>query len=127
MLASVGDRRVRDPRRARAANPKVIEEALLPHPSVVAAAAVGRPDRHAGEVPVAYVVPADPDRINEGELLASAPRTIDERAAQPKRIQPITAIPTKEVGKPFKPALVADAAVEAVREAPGDRARLRAA
>ena len=30
-------------------------------PSVVAAAAVGRPDRHCGKVPVAYVVPEDPD------------------------------------------------------------------
>ncbi len=98
-------------------DPKVIEEALLGHPSVVAAAAVGRPDRHAGEVPVAYVVPADPDRFDEAELMAWAERTIDERAARPKRIRPITAVPTTEVGKYFKPALVADAAVEAVLEA----------
>ncbi len=98
-------------------DPKVIEEALLQHPSVIAAAAVGRPDRHAGEVPVAYVVTADPDRFDEAELLAWAERTIDERAARPKRIRPITAVPTTEVGKYFKPALVADAAVEAVREA----------
>jgi fatty-acyl-CoA synthase len=98
-------------------DPKVIEEALLAHPSVVAAAAVGRPDRHSGEVPVAYVVPADPDTFDEAELLAWAERTIDERAARPKRIRPIPAIPTTEVGKYFKPALVADAAVEAVRAA----------
>ena len=98
-------------------DPKVIEEALLEHPSVVAAAAVGRPDRHAGEVPVAYVVPADPDTFDEAELLAWAELTIDERAARPKLIRPITAIPTTEVGKYFKPALVADAAVDAVREA----------
>jgi fatty-acyl-CoA synthase len=84
---------------------------------VVAAAAVGRPDRHAGEVPVAYVVPADPDRFDEAELLAWAERTIDERAARPKRIRPITAVPTTEVGKYFKPALAADAAVEAVEDA----------
>jgi fatty-acyl-CoA synthase len=98
-------------------DPKVIEEALLRHPSIVAAAAVGRPDRHSGEVPVAYVVPADPDAFDEAELLAWAERTIDERAARPKRIRPMTAIPTTEVGKYFKPALVADAAVEAVRDA----------
>jgi fatty-acyl-CoA synthase len=95
----------------------VIEEALLQHPSVVAAVAVGRPDRHAGEVPVAYVVPADPDRFDEAELIAWGERTIDERAARPKQIRPIPAIPTTEVGKYFKPALVADAAVEAVRDA----------
>jgi fatty-acyl-CoA synthase len=98
-------------------DPKVIEEALLGHPSVVAAAAVGRPDRHAGEVPVAYVVPVDPDRFDEAELLAWAEHTIDERAARPKRIRAIAAIPTTEIGKYFKPALVADAAVEAVEEA----------
>ena len=98
-------------------DPKVIEEALLGHPSVSAAAAVGRPDRHAGEIPIAYVVPADPGGFDEAELLAWAERTIDERAARPKRIHAVSAIPTTEVGKPFKPALVADAAVGAVREA----------
>jgi fatty-acyl-CoA synthase len=98
-------------------DPKVLEEALLEHPSVVAAAAVARPDRHAGEVPVAYVVPADPDGFDEAELMAWAERTIDEPAARPKRIHPMTAIPTTEVGKYFKPALVADAAVRAVTEA----------
>ena len=41
-------------------DPRVIEEALLRHPGVRGAAAVGRPDRHSGEVPVAYVVPAGP-------------------------------------------------------------------
>ena len=41
-------------------DPRVIEDALLAHPAVGAAAAVGRPDRHSGEVPVAYVVPAGP-------------------------------------------------------------------
>ena len=46
------------------------------------------------------------------------PRTaIDEPAARPKRIYPMTAIPVTEVGKPFKPALVADAAVRAITEA----------
>ena len=98
-------------------DPRVIEEALLRHPSVAAAAAVGRPDRHAGEVPVAYVVPANPDLFDEAELMAWAESAIDERAARPKRIHAVGAIPTTEVGKPFKPALVADAAAGAVREA----------
>ena len=34
-------------------DPAVIEDALLAHPTVSAAAAVGRPEGHAGEVPVA--------------------------------------------------------------------------
>ena len=51
------------------------------------------------------------------ELLAWAAIAIDEPAARPKRIYPIAAIPTTAVGKPYKPALVADAAVRAVSEA----------
>jgi len=98
-------------------DPRVIEEALLRHPAVRAAAAVGRSDRHAGEVPVAYVVPAGPGRFDEAELLAWAAAAIGEPAAQPKRIYPVDAIPVTAVGKQFKPALTTDAAVRAVAEA----------
>ena len=98
-------------------DPRVIEDALLRHPGVRAAVAVGRPDRHAGEVPVAYVVPAGPGRFEEAELLAWAATTIDEPAARPKRIYPVTEIPVTAVGKHFKPALIADAAVRAITEA----------
>ena len=98
-------------------DPRVIEDALLAHPAVTAAAAVGRPDRHAGEVPVAYVVPAGPGRFDEAELLAWAVTAIDEPAARPKRIYPMTEIPVTAVGKQFKPALTADAAVRTITEA----------
>ena len=98
-------------------DPRVIEDALLAHPAVRAAAAVGRPDRHSGEVPVAYVVPAGPGTFDETELLAWAGTAIGEAAARPKRIYPVDAIPVTEVGKPFKPALAADAAVRAITEA----------
>jgi fatty-acyl-CoA synthase len=97
-------------------DPKVIEDALLAHPAV-AAAAVGRPDRHSGEVPVAYVVPADAGRFDEADLLAWAADAIDEPAARPKRVYPVDAIPVTEVGKHFKPALAADAAARAITEA----------
>ena len=70
-------------------DPRVIEDGLLAHPAVRAAVAVGRPDRHAGEVPVAYVVPADPGRFDEADLLAWASTAIDEPAARPKHIYPI--------------------------------------
>jgi long-chain acyl-CoA synthetase len=46
--------------------PREIEELLLAHPSVRAAAVVGRPDSDVGELPVAFVVPAgalDPDEV----------------------------------------------------------------
>jgi len=95
-------------------DPKVIEDALLAHPAVRAAAAVGRPDRHSGEVPVAYVVPARSGPFDEAGLLAWAGTAIGEAAARPKRIYPVDAIPLTSVGKPFKPALAADAAVRAI-------------
>jgi fatty-acyl-CoA synthase len=98
-------------------DPRVIEEALLRHPGIRGAVAVGRPDRHSGEVPVAYVVPAGPGRFDEADLLAWAADAIDEPAARPKHIYPIDAIPLTEVGKQFKPALAADAAVRAITEA----------
>lgn len=101
-------------------DPRIIEDALLRHPAVRAAAAVGRPDRHSGEVPVAYVVPADPDRFDEVELQAWAATAIGEAAARPKRIHPVTAIPTTAVGKQYKPALVADAACQAIGDALAD-------
>jgi hypothetical protein len=77
---------------------------------------VARPDQHAGGS-VAYVVLADPDLFDEAELSAWAATAIDEPAARPKHIYPITAIPTTEVGKYHKPTLVADAAVRAVADA----------
>jgi fatty-acyl-CoA synthase len=97
-------------------DPRVIEDALLAHPAVRAAVAVGRPDRHSGEVPVAYVVPAEPGRFDETGLLAWAATAIGEPAARPKRIHPVDAIPVTAVGKQFKPALAADAAVRAITD-----------
>ena len=97
-------------------DPRVIEEGLLSHPAVAAAAAVGRPDRHSGEVPVAYVVPADPARFDEAELLAWSGTAIGEPAARPKRIYPIEAIPVTAIGKHYKPALAADAAARAAAD-----------
>jgi fatty-acyl-CoA synthase len=98
-------------------DPRVIEDALLAHPAVRAAVAVGRPDRHSGEVPVAYVVLAGPGTFDEAGLLAWAGTAIDEPAARPKRIYPVTEIPVTAVGKPFKHALIADAAGRAITEA----------
>jgi fatty-acyl-CoA synthase len=106
-------------------DPRVIEDALLGHPGVTAAAAVGLPDAHAGEVPVAYVVPAEPQAFDEASLLEWTAKTIGEPAARPKRIYAIASIPLTAVGKQFKPALAADAARRAVAEAM-DRAGMSA-
>jgi len=87
-------------------DPATIEEPLHRHPDVALAAAVGRPDAHAGEVPVAYVQLRDGGAVTESELLAFAASVIGERAAVPKAIRIVPQIPVTAVGKIFKPALV---------------------
>ncbi len=87
-------------------DPKLIEAPMHKHPAVALAAAVGRPDPHAGEVPVVYVQLAPGTQATEEELMAWAKEHIGERAAIPKRVYIIDEIPTTAVGKIFKPALV---------------------
>jgi fatty-acyl-CoA synthase len=86
-------------------DPKIIEEALSKHPFVALAAAIGSPDAHAGEVPVAYAQIKPGAVVSEQELLDFAARTIPERAAVPKRIRISAALPMTAVGKIFTPAL----------------------
>ncbi|WP_444902669.1 acyl-CoA synthetase [Microbulbifer sp. CnH-101-E] len=102
--------------------PKLIEEVLCQHPSVAMAAAVGTPDAHAGEVPVAYVKLSEeaisPLIIKGHEVVMDdlakalleaittyAKENITERAAIPRRIVLRAELPTTAVGKIFKPAL----------------------
>ncbi len=87
-------------------DPATIEERLHRHPAVALAAAVGRPDAHAGEVPVAYVQLRPEAQVDEDALLAFAAQGIGERAAVPKAVRIVNAIPVTAVGKIFKPALV---------------------
>jgi fatty-acyl-CoA synthase len=109
-------------------DPAAIEDALLEHPDVTAAAAVGRPDPHAGEVPVAFVtLAAGAERTGE-ELEAWAAAHVSERAAAPKRVEIVDAIPVTAVGKPYKPELRRRAAERAAQDAlshtgAGDRVR----
>ncbi len=98
-------------------DPAVIENALLAHPEVTAAQAVGRPDVHAGEVPVAFVTLAPGAEATPEELGAWAAQRVPEQAAAPKSVTVLDALPVTHVGKPFKPALRAEAAREAVTHA----------
>lgn len=86
-------------------DPAVIEEPLHRHASVALAAAVGRPDVHAGELPVAYVQLRPGASVTESELLAFLHLEISERIALPKRLHIIDAMPLTAVGKIYKPAL----------------------
>ncbi|WP_223486991.1 acyl-CoA synthetase [Pseudomonas sp. A-RE-19] len=86
-------------------DPKQIEEALQVHPAVALVAAIGSPDAYSGEVPVAYVQLCPGQACNAEELEAFAHLNISERAAVPKRIEILEALPLTAVGKIFKPAL----------------------
>jgi fatty-acyl-CoA synthase len=87
-------------------DPKLIEEALAAHPAVALAAAIGRPDAHAGELPVAYVTLATGQHATEAELLAFAEANIPERAAVPKNVYIAAELPLTAIGKILKPTLV---------------------
>lgn len=86
-------------------DPATIEECLHRHPSVALAAAIGRPDAHAGELPVVYVQLKSGAHATERQLTEYAHRMIGERAAWPKRVYLIDAMPLTAVGKIFKPDL----------------------
>ncbi|MEQ6901502.1 acyl-CoA synthetase [Nocardioides sp. YIM 152588] len=104
-------------------DPAVIEDVLLDHPQVTGASAVGMPDPHSGEVPVAYVTVAS--AVPEEELVAWARERVAEAAAAPKAVNVVDALPVTAVGKPFKPTLRADAARRAVTAALADQAGVR--
>jgi fatty-acyl-CoA synthase len=97
-------------------DPATIEEPLHRHPDVALAAAVGRPDPHAGEVPVAYVQLRPDTKATEAELLNFAAETIGERAAVPKAVHIVAQMPVTAVGKIFKPELVAREIEDVVRQ-----------
>ena len=84
---------------------------------MTAAAAVGRPDPHAGEVPVAFVTIAAGSKLTADELEAWAADHVPERAAAPKHVEIVDEIPVTSVGKPYKPELRRRAAEQAARDA----------
>ena len=90
-------------------DPLAIETALVGHPAVMYAAAVGEPDRDKGEVPVAYVQLRPGMSMSESELMSHCQSEITERAAVPSAVRIIEAMPLTAVGKIFKPALRLDA------------------
>ena len=98
-------------------DPAMIEDVLLAHPDVTGVAAVGRPDAHAGEVPVAYVTVRPEATVTPESLCQWAIERVAEAAAAPKSVTVIDAIPLTVVGKPYKPALRADAARRAIIDA----------
>jgi fatty-acyl-CoA synthase len=95
-------------------DPLMIENAMVTHPAVALAAAVGMPDAYAGELPVCYVSLKPGASATEDELQEHAQHTIGERPAWPKQIHIVDAIPLTSVGKIYKPQLRCDAAARLV-------------
>lgn len=86
-------------------DPALLEDALCRHPAVLSAVAVGMPDAYAGELPMAFVVLNQDAETNTVELQRWCEQHITERAAVPKRIEIIPAMPLTAVGKIYRPAL----------------------
>lgn len=97
-------------------DPAMIEDALLRHPAVAIAAAVGQPDAHAGELPVAYVSLKSGMSASAEELVTAARELVPERAAVPVRIEVLEQMALTAVGKVAKAVLRMRAAEHVYRE-----------
>lgn len=106
-------------------DPSIIEETLHQHPAVALAAAIGKPDLRAGELPMAYVQLKPGHQATADELRDFAKTKIVERAAAPVEVVILDRIPVTAVGKIFKPDLRYHA-IKAVCEASLADARIDA-
>jgi fatty-acyl-CoA synthase len=97
-------------------DPRAIEDAALGFPGVALAAAVGRPDAYAGEVPMLFVSAQPGATIDPQALAAFVQEHILEAPARPRSVSIVAEMPVTPVGKIFKPKLREIAAREAARE-----------
>jgi fatty-acyl-CoA synthase len=97
-------------------DPRTIEDAALGFPGVALAAAVGRPDAYAGEVPMLFVSPQPGATIDPQALMAFVQDKILEPPARPRAVCLVAEMPVTPVGKIFKPKLREMAAGDAARE-----------
>ena len=85
--------------------PAEVESVLASHPAIAECAVVGRRDKRRGEVPCAYVVPAEKQPATEDELK----QYCEENLAQykiPRSIHLLKSLPKTSVGKIDKLALI---------------------
>jgi fatty-acyl-CoA synthase len=97
-------------------DPRAIEDAALQFPGVALAAAVGRPDAYAGEVPMLFVSTQPGVQVDPQALAAFVQENIPEPPARPRAVSVIAEMPVTPVGKIFKPKLREIAAGDAARE-----------
>jgi len=79
-------------------------EALAKSPAVLHAAAVGKPDAYAGELPVAYVQLVPGSQANASDLIAFVAEHI-AKGRNPEEIFMVERVPLTDVGKPIKTVL----------------------
>jgi fatty-acyl-CoA synthase len=97
-------------------DPRAIEDAALAFPGVALAAAVGRPDAYAGEVPMLFVSLQPGVHVDPDALADFVQDRIMEPPARPRAILVIAEMPVTPIGKIFKPKLREIAAGDAARE-----------
>jgi long-chain acyl-CoA synthetase len=78
--------------------PREVEEVLMSHPAVQDAAVIGKPDERAGELPYAFVVPAEGQAVTEEELLEYCRRNL-ARYKLPCTIELRDELPKTMIGK----------------------------
>jgi fatty-acyl-CoA synthase len=97
-------------------DPAMIEDALLRHPAVAMVAAVGQPDAHAGELPMAFVTLKPGATATAEEIAAAARDLVPERAAVPVRVEILQQMALTTIGKVAKAVLRMRAAEHVLRE-----------
>jgi long-chain acyl-CoA synthetase len=98
--------------------PREVEEALLRHPGVRAAAVVGRPDPEWGEAVVAFVVAADGAGPPSAEELDRICLDQIARYKRPKDYRFVAALPVNNYGKVVKRELREQLRADAAEAAP---------
>ena len=97
-------------------DPRTVEDAALEFPGVALAAAVGRPDAYAGEVPMLFVSAQPGVMLDQNALADFVQDKIMEPPARPRAVAIMADMPVTAVGKIFKPKLREIAARAAARE-----------
>ncbi len=101
-------------------DPGLIEGPAADLVEIELAAAVGRPDAYAGEVPVVFVQLKPGAQISASEIRNLLADKIGERAAVPKEVFILDEMPLTAVGKIFKPKLRRLAIEQVYRKALAD-------
>jgi len=82
--------------------PGPVEELLADHPAIAEVAVAGRPDPEWGQVVVAFVVPADPERPPTLDAVRSMVKERMPAHCAPRRLELRETIPRTGIGKPLR-------------------------